>query len=202
MPNDNKRSAIVALNTTPQTQGLHQKTFVCLGVVRGGTSAVAGLLQRLGVFMGHELGNNYEDKRFLHATIPDMKAAIQERNAEHDIWGWKNPQVANHLDHLMPHLRNPHLIVVYRDLVATMRAHARWHDRSHVRAAQDILLMHHRNWFLVERAECPILMVSYEKLALAPALFVQQMASFLGVPRPKGRALGELVEFLAPGSYK
>ena len=42
-----------------------RRTYVCSGVTRGGTSAVAGAMRKLGVFMGDNLLNNHED--------PEMK---------------------------------------------------------------------------------------------------------------------------------
>lgn len=202
MTTDDRQSAVVQLNVGLKYRHKGRATFICGGAVRGGTSAVAGLMQRLGVFMGEDLGNNYEDPAFLGKPIVEMREVIQRRNAVHNVWGWKNPHVANYLDHLMPDLKNPRLVIVYRDMVATMRAHMRWHNRTSAQSAHELLLTFQRNWYLVDRLKLPTLLVSYEKLLLAPELFVEELADFIGVARPRGAALTELAEFLAPGSYK
>ena len=120
----------------------------------------------------------------------------QEEIAERTV------RAANYLENLLPVLRNPHLIVVYRDLVATSKAHVRWHNRSQVFATQEILMQQQKNWFLVERWRVPTALVSYEKTILAPNVFIHNLADFMSVPRPEGDAQESLAEFLSPGSYK
>ena len=118
------------------------------------------------------------------------------------VWGWKNPQAANHLENLLPGLENPHLVVVFRDLVATMKAHIRWHRRGQIYAAQDVMLQQQRNWYLIERWKVPTAMVSYEKAILARNRFIDDLAGFLSAPVPTGQARHEFLSFLEPGSYK
>ena len=159
-------------------------------------------MQRLGVFMGHDLPNNYEDPDFVRQPAGHMLKTIAKRNEEHACWGWKFPNAANYLDGLLPTLRNPHLVVVFRDLVATMKAHMRWHDRAEMLAAHDVILQQQRNWFLVERWRLPTAMVSYEKAILTPDLFAESLADFMDMPRPEGDAMKDITQFLTPGSYK
>ena len=199
----NPKSAFVLLNENAKARSTPEKTFICLGIVRGGTSAVAGTMQRLGVFIGDDLANNYEDPAFLNRTnIDDMRQTAVKRNAAHPVWGWKNPNGAEPLERLLPHIRNPHLIVVTRDLVATMRAQTRWHKRGDIYSAHEIMLQQQRNWFLVERWKLPTAMISYEKMILDPARFVSEFANFLNRPKTKPKLMQEIVHFLAPGSYK
>jgi pimeloyl-ACP methyl ester carboxylesterase len=198
-----RNSAIVPVFAHEQSLLHPRRTYICLGVARGGTSAVAGVMQRLGIFMGDDLPNNYEDPRFGAGQPPArMRAAIEERNQAHDIWGWKFPAAANYAEGLYASLRNPYLVVVFRDLAATMKGHMRWHNREVALAAHEILVQQQKNWFLVERWRVPTLLVSYEKAMLEPSLFVQELAGHLGRDVPQGPDLDELVEFLTPGSYK
>jgi len=190
------------MHPAPEAKDNPRKTFICIGVARGGTSAVAGTMQRLGIHMGDDLPPNYEDPEFNAANLPAMKDVIVRRNAEHKVWGWKNPHAANHLEHLLPGIENPHLVVVCRDLAATLKAHVRWHNRTTQFAVHEILLQQQRNWFLTERWQVPTALVSYEKLVLDPELFVQDMADFLSVPQPKTRQRRAIAAFLTPGSYK
>lgn len=174
-----------------------------MGIARGGTSAVAGTMQRLGVFIGDDLTNNYEDPAFLnHVSNEDMRKTIAKRNAAYPVWGWKNPNAADPLERLLPEIRNPHLIMVSRDLVATMNAQLRWHKRGHVYSVHEILLQQQRNWFLLERWNLPTAMISYEKMILNPKRFISEFAHFLGQPKTRLPLVHTIVEFLAPGSYK
>ncbi len=202
MAKDDRKNAIVRMY--PSEGALpERRTYVCLGVARGGTSAVAGVMQRLGLFIGDDLPNNYEDPHFTGGkTAVKMKETIASRNEDHAIWGWKFPGASNYLEQLMPSLVNPHLIIVHRDMVATMKAHMRWHKRSQHLAVHEILMQHQRNWFLAERWRVPTALVSYEKAILTPDVFVNELADFLGYPGPGKSRMPEFVDFLVPGSYK
>ena len=203
MSQSERQSAIIPMF---QAEGgkLHpNRTYICFGVARGGTSAVAGTLQRLGVFMGDDLPNNYEDRRFGPGqSAAQMRATITDRNTAHRVWGWKFPAAANYLEALHNSLRNPYLIVVFRDAAATMKAHVRWHNRDIQHAAHEVLMQQQKNWYLLERWRVPTLLISYEKALLAPRLFATELAQLTGQPTPKDQALAEIENFLAPGSYK
>jgi pimeloyl-ACP methyl ester carboxylesterase len=203
MLNSERESAIVPIFQN-ENNILHPKrTYVCFGVARGGTSAIAGTMQRIGIFMGADLPNNYEDANFGPGkSMADMRATIAARNADHTIWGWKFPAAANYLENLHTNLRNPYLIVVFRDAAATMKAHVRWHNRDIQHAAHEILIQQQKNWFLLERWRVPTLLISYEKAVLAPKMFARQLAQLTGMPEPGESTLSEIEEFLAPGSYK
>ncbi len=202
MSQENRKSALVQMYPNPEAQEKERKTFICIGVPRGGTSAVGGLMQRLGIFMGDDLPNNYEDPEFIQKTPAYMKEVIKKRTEDHALWGWKFPAAANYLELLLPHIENPHLVIVFRDLVATMKAHVRWHNRTQLFAAHEIILQQQKNWFLVERWQVPTALVSYEKAVLAPNLFTHEMANFLGMPHPDEEHQKEIAEFLTPGRYK
>src|SRR5437588_9464001 len=95
-----------------------QYTVIILGMPRGGTTVVAGVAQRCGLFIGSKLPINLEDPDFSHVPIQTMRESIAKRNETFDAWGWKYPAAARYVDKLIPDLRNPRLIVVWRDLVA------------------------------------------------------------------------------------
>lgn len=202
MAEEDRKSALVSMFESQAAREQTEKTFICLGVSRGGTSAVGGVMQRLGIFMGEDLPNNYEDPDFINKGLVPMCATVEARNAAHPVWGWKTPHAANYLERLLPDVRNPHLIVVFRDTVATMKAHMRWHNRSQQLAVHEIMMQQQKNWFLLERWQVPTALVSYEKAILAPEVFVRQMADFLSVPQPDAAALQDIADFLRPGSYK
>ena len=103
---------------------------------------MAGTMQRLGIFMGDELPNNYEDPRFGPGQAPArMRAAIAERNEAHDIWGWKFPAASN-----LPRgavgttCAIPTSWWSFVTMAATMKAHMRWHNREITLAAHEILM--------------------------------------------------------------
>jgi hypothetical protein len=184
----------------PSDATLSQKTIIIFGVARGGTSMAAGAARGLGFYMGHALENNNEDLEFSYKSLEHMKHVIHVRNAQYRKWGWKFPAAANYLDELLPQVRNPHLIVVCRDLAATTAGHVRWHQREASFAISDVLLQTQKNIFLALRWRVPALLVSYEKSTLQPGRFIDELSRFLGEPVEVDRE--KLIAYLGPGKYR
>lgn len=184
----------------PGRKSASQKTFVCFGVPRGGTSAIGGVMRKLGIFMGHEVPNNHEDKDMVGRPNPRRLETIKQRDAEHDVWGWKDPNAANYLPFLAPRLRNPHYVVVTRDVVATTKGHMRWHSRQAKSAVADVAVQQQRNVMFSLYCDAPVMMVSYEKAILHPKSLLAEMVEFIGFDYPQDDEW--VVEFLAPGVYK
>lgn len=176
------------------------KTFVCFGVPRGGTSAIGGVIRKLGIFMGENVPNNHEDQEMIGRPIPKRLEVIKRRNESQKIWGWKDPNAVNYLHQLAPHLRNPHYIIVTRDVIATTKGHMRWHAREAKFSIGDISVQQQRNFMFALSCEAPVMMVSYEKAILNPKSLLAEMTEFLRCPYPEDEA--SYVDFLAPGAYK
>lgn len=185
------------------------KTLVILGAARGGTSFVAECAVKLGIDLGRKYGNpkgngndvpgeyaNYEDLEF--ATALDdiqsrgkhedkasnewryVRQMVRDRNLAMPIWGFKRPQVIFIIDHLLPVLRNPHIIVVMRDPVAiwtgqqarNINGHAPWQTaRNIVGCLMD----------MAEKPRAPTLVLSFERAKEMPAVTRYMMAKFLGL---------------------
>jgi hypothetical protein len=177
-----------------------RKTYVCFGVTRGGTSAVAGVMRKLGVFMGDDVPNNHEDQEMVNRANPHRLQMIEKRNAAHKIWGWKDPNAVNYLNQLVPKLINPHYVIVSRDAVATTKGHMRWHAREAKFAIGDVVVQQQRNVMFSLYCDAPVLFVSYEKVLMNPGSFIAELTAFLDVPPPQDEQ--SLIAFLAPGSYK
>ncbi len=164
-------------------------TAIVSGVGRSGTSMAARVLDRLGVPMGPTEGLAvHEDREFLHALVTFdfmlMQRLIEVRNASLTRWGFKFPSLQNHL--MPPQLlrfRRPHLIVVMRDPVAVASRAFMSDGRGQSEEAVVANAMTQTGDLLklVLRAECPTLLVSYEKAIAAPGAFVDALAAFCGV---------------------
>ena len=174
-------------------------TIVIFGVPRGGTTMVAGVAQRCGLYIGDNLRVNLEDPDFHAQPVPNMRMAVAQRNLVHPVWGWKYPRAADYLVALLPQLRNPRLIVVFRDMVANM-ARIQKQDESALKALRAVFQMQRKNIELIEAAHLPTLLVSYEKAVSNPISFAAELAQFIGLPPPPD--IEELQDFTRPGSYK
>lgn len=156
-----------------------QRTVVVLGVERGGTSMVAGVLRALGVDMGRQAGLNHEDPRFLRDDETHLRHVIRTRNQDSDLWGFKMPKAVFHLDMLDTTLRNPYYVIVHRNLAAVADS---WHQRgagTYLDTIERALTYHVRLVAHCRKTKRPVVMVNYERAAKDPAIMVRELVSFL-----------------------
>ncbi|WP_420861697.1 hypothetical protein [Algirhabdus cladophorae] len=184
------------------------KTVICYGSPRGGTSMVAGAMYGLGIDIGTDLPVNLEDYQFnmdkndltREEFVDSMIAAIDERNKTKGTWGWKYPSANRYLEDVLTHVRNPHLVLVFRDPIpASIRAGAP-HQISTERAILQRLRAEIKNLRIAELCGAPAIAVSYEKAAQQPEVFLEEMAEFLGTGIPPNK--DKIVDFMRPGKYK
>ncbi|MDA7434018.1 hypothetical protein N8517_00260 [Synechococcus sp. AH-601-L23] len=197
----------------------NQKTFIVFGVPRGGTTMIARVAEKLGVCMGSDLPSNYEDSEFNFDKLSDaikkdqeclastLFAAINRRNAMHDVWGWKYPRAHRYLSLIINQVRNPHLICVMRDPVASsLRPLARKRmpkeekRYSPARIINQHLMYQQKNITLIDEFKRPTFLCSYEKAILDPPGFVADLSSFIDL-RKDERSLEEAVQQIQPGGY-
>jgi len=174
-------------------------TVVILGVPRGGTTMVAGVAQRCGLFIGDNLPGNLEDQRFVRNDASGLDEIVSQSNQLRNVWGWKYPRAADYLIELLPKLRNPRLVMVWRDPLATASRGISRGDPVE-NSLKRVVLFQTRNVRLMQEADCPILHVSYEKAISDPLPFAETLAAFIGGSTPADTQ--ELIAFMEPGSYK
>ena len=176
-----KRCSLV-LN--PPRLGEQKKTVMVLGVERGGTSMVAGILRALGVNMGDRVGFNHEDAQFIVEDTAVLGRRIQARNKQADVWGFKVPKLVQYLDFFEGALRNPHYIIVYRNLLAVADS---WQQRgagSVVNTLDRTLDYYNRIIQHSKHTRRPVLMLNYERAVSSDAgkeEAVRAIGEFLGL---------------------
>ena len=164
-----------------------KKTFIVTGIARSGTSLVAGLLREAGVFLGdfvYEVVN--EDAQIIELLrshdMPMLKTLIGERNACHATWGFKIPDLHTLLRHDdLALFRNPHLIVIYRDPVAVAVRNALSEHHEEMQALVTASNAMHALGRFVGIADCPVLLLSYEKALAFPNTMIDSMLDFCGI---------------------
>jgi hypothetical protein len=177
-----------------------EKTFVVIGIPRGGTTMVARALACLDIAMGvpkAPIKANYEDPEFvdiLHTSvvgnvdISRLRTLIAKRNDDRAVWGFKVPMAIISVRVLESELRNPHFVFVFRDLLASaMRNKISTDvDLPDVRPLDllaSIRIYHQlygQLWNFLGSTQSPCFLVSYEKAILNPELFVSCLARFVG----------------------
>lgn len=157
------------------------KTVVIMGAPRGGTSMVAGTVRELGINLGKRLGENHEDPRFLTTERAKLLKVIGERNEQNDDWGWKMPHSIDYIDEIEDELRNPHFILVWRNVLATAISQVNRSDTDLNNALQFSM---ERQGTMVEKAEKlkgPIMFVDYDRAISNKQDFVDAVSGYLGV---------------------
>ena len=134
-----------------------KKTFVVLGCPRGGTSLIAGSLQRAGVYMGEVKTSQYEDPEFKikpkvkHQALERLGPVIRRRNRTHAYWGWKVPNNIYYIEKIRHLLIRPVYIFVYRDPEAIARSSARHDGKDWDIHAERLLEVAHNHTNMVRR---------------------------------------------------
>jgi hypothetical protein len=183
---DNTGFAI--LGRAPKLQSQEPRTLIVLGAPRGGTSAIASILQELGVFLGdNATAPVYEDlelaSRLEREGEESASAKIEDYNQRHKVWGYKRPGLAFTIDQHHKLFRNPIYLAVFRDLFATANRNL---ISSHIKnplveKMQRIQGSYaHILSFLDQQQPC-MLACSYEKLLLNPAGYVDFLLEQAGL---------------------
>jgi len=163
-----------------------QATLAVVGLTRSGTSMLSSLLQSLGVFMGSAVDKavfeDVEVAKFIdNEDFAGLKSFITKRNAAHPVWGFKRPNAYKVLPKLVPMMRKPRIIVMFRDVLAIAM-------RNHVSMQMDVIPALPR--YVAEYEDlvrnisglkCPLLLVSYEKFIQFPEESIRATAAFAGV---------------------
>ncbi|MDO9103830.1 MAG: hypothetical protein Q7U57_02590 [Methylovulum sp.] len=191
---NNKNTGFTVLNG--DAAQLPHKTVLVLGIGRGGTSMAAGVLSKLGVYMGDQLNSRYQDSSLLDCiNRKDKKQAqkiIAERNRLYPVWGIKKLRLWR-WDKLF---RAPVYVVVFRDLCATANRRVTLFNTSLLSEMFKVLGLNFLLLVFLRLSKRPILIASYEKALLNPEDFVTNLSSFLGIDDPE--KFTAAVQFINP----
>jgi len=179
-----------------------QRTLVGVGVARSGTSLVAGCLHRLGVFMGEKASPpTYEDLALSIAVESGDQASIRDvigrYDEQHATWGWKRPASLHYLDILHGLFRNPHYIVVFRDLFAIGNRNRLSVGASLLANMQTSIDEYRTLLSFFDKHQTPTLLVSYDKALREKEQFIDHLCKFARL-RPSAEARLQALTFVSP----
>lgn len=165
------------------------KTFIVCGNFRGGTTAVARLLERLGIPMGERMdpNGNCEDLDFQQLLLADgldreeLARLVGLRNARFAAWGFKFPGAHRHMPEMLDGFRNPHVIFVFRDPYAVGDSEQRRTGQSLYRMMERTVEYNGRMIGLLRTLACPAHPVSFEHLLVRPEVVVDRLLGFAGL---------------------
>ncbi|MFC3051678.1 sulfotransferase family protein [Kordiimonas pumila] len=160
-----------------------EKTLVIMGAPRGGTSMVAGAFRELGVDLGSRLGENHEDPKFLTKDLDELRERIAVRNAETPAWGWKMPHSLHYIEELLPDIRNPHFVFVFRNMLSTTMSQVNRskNDTTVENALRFSLRQNVIMAELIEKLDIPMLLINYDRAVESKDEFIQAATDFMNL---------------------
>ena len=180
-----------------------KKTYIVLGVKRGGTSMLAGTLRILGVYMGNMNKNvgGHEDVDISDQNLEDMIQTVIRRNMEHEVWGFKNPAAIDYIYYLLPFLIKPTFLVIFRDPCATAMSESIKHNNNFTQsfweAMDNIRKLHYFAMYpdaYVNKHGGQVFSISYEKMLMSTETSVRELCELTGLEYKE-----EVLDFIKPG---
>jgi len=168
---------------------VQSNAILVVGTARGGTSLVAGVLAKLGVFMGEKAtAPTFEDvllsTQFEQNTI-EAYPTVQRYMTDHKRWAWKRPSVINRLEDAHILLHAPRYIFIFRDPQSIARRN-NISMLSEIIPALDRALDDYKS-AIHFMAKMPIfaMISSYDKAVLNPENFISEIIKFCDIdPTP------------------
>ncbi|WP_348815023.1 sulfotransferase [Halomonas sp. H10-59] len=160
--------------------------IIVIGTARGGTSMVAGVLAKLGVFMGDRASHPvYEDVRLSEAfekqDMAQTGLIVKEYQTRYTRWGWKRPSIIDHLDEVDALLPNARYVFIYKDILSIAQRNS-ISMLAEITEGMDRALSQYRKTLRFVRQKSPrAMLVSYEKASAYPEAFLSTLESFCGI---------------------
>jgi len=173
------------------------RCILVLGTGRSGTSAVGGVLYKLGVWMGDGFvqrdqtnpWGTFEDAELFYITR-QMKSGIVkpetykpqiERRNQRPLWGWKDPGLVWTLEHAMPYFEDVRAVVCHRPAgacIASARKAYNW-GKAQAEGWFEAVFDQLDHWQTeFEMLGVPVLDVAFEQLMGNQKLAVRELAAF------------------------
>lgn len=179
-----------------------QNTLIVIGVARGGTSMMAGILWNLKVEMHAARPPIYEDLPISRALEKDSPAEIEsiiEQYNRSDQWAWKRPLAIEYLASIEQQLRNPRFIFVFRDVFAIANRNAISMDSETLPLMNKALQQYSRAVDFLSKTSSPCLICSSEKVLRYPQEIIRSVAQFSGLT-PDAQTIENAVRSINPQS--
>jgi hypothetical protein len=167
------------------------RTIICTGLGRSGTSAVASLVEFLGVWVGVPAHSRNRENKELIRALGDGPEAASRLIAEYDerfpVWGFKAPSLRKRLHETLELFRNPLVIVPHRDVVGRLgRQTVSGQQQATFERLQSGIQNQRRLIEELERVSAPQLHISFPLLTESPEQSLRIISDFTGVPIPQG----------------
>ena len=152
-------------------------TAIIFGTSIDAISYVCELVSSLGVHLSPHI-SNLSDVLPSSNISDGINVYARKLDSEHDLWGWANPRVDQHLEAIMHHFRSPKYVLVWSDILA----HIFNEPGSSEVSSGELLDAQRREQDIVDllpRLNGPVLFVSHDKAINSPELLLTELEAFL-----------------------
>jgi hypothetical protein len=182
------------------------KTIVVFGLGRGGTSAIAGILRILGMAVleaTHPLKHESSPIVYEGDVVDRDKTRLRiaEMNDRHSVWGWKSPRDIFQITKFNSLLRNPHYIVILRNVFDVCASTKRYEGLPFEATMPDVAAAFSEIAHFVKNSTEPLALMSFGELTSNPAETIKAVATWLGFS-PSRETFEFAVQFVSKGDYR
>lgn len=178
-----------------------KRTIAIVDFAHSGTTMVAGILEILGVPM---VGKRYkaekwEDQEIVEALQNEAMFAelVAQRNAQHDVWGFKYPGAWKFAPLLKRYLRNPVYFAIYKDSVSvTWRRFGTFSLTKLANTVQQLI----KSVEGIQATGLPVHMLSYQKAVTDQLHFVTLLAQMVGL-EPSLEQTERAADYIQPNTH-
>jgi len=121
------------------------------------------------------------------AAAPRIERLILEKSKGKPIWGWKHPRTILTIDLFLPHLANPHFIMVFRNPLAIAYSSVE-HTKNRQRSVDFLNALKLANFYQREMVDflerypgLATMFVAFDDVVSQPMKEAARLAEFLGI---------------------
>ncbi len=173
------------------------RQIVVIGTARGGTSMVAGVLAKLGLFMGDKAVPPVFEDVHLSELIEsgDDVATLIAINAYKDKYkkfGWKRPSSIDNLDKVNEIFDRPKNIFIFKDIFSIANRNSISMDSDTIQGMENALNQYSKVISFIKKNEPDAMLVSYEKVMMNREEFVRQLDGFCNLDASENSVLNAI----------
>ena len=118
-------------------------------------------------------------------TVEQARVLVQYREAKHDLWGLKTPQLCYTLPYLLGHCEDPVVIITHRDFAGMVESLAK-RDKIPLRVSEQIqsnyYILHDIAKLCVRKHGAPSLTLQFNDVMRRPAAITELIMELIGLP--------------------
>jgi len=107
------------------------------------------------------------------------------RNNESELWGWKDERSCFAIKLFLPHLTNPHFIIVHRNMYSIARSLENIDNLPITDGLLSAISFYKKIFEFLKEVDYPRMHISYEELFTNGDKVVQDLCDFIGIKRKK-----------------